>query len=724
MKHREVFGEARWLSPRGSLDAALFRSEIQIKKEVNKAQITICGLGWFILYINGERVGTDEFVPAYSDYHDRPDMDLVYPLNDEWSHRIYVMKYDVTKYLIEGKNVLGIMLGGGYYHQLERKAEGNMNYGEIKLCYRLEADGEVFCSNKKDAVCSSGFFKRSNLFHGETLDFTGFDRGWNTAGGTLIGAEMPLEVVPPRSEFYFQNCPADRVAETLKPKLVKDFGEYSVYCVERNITGYPVVMCDKAGETVVMECAENINDDLTLNNWSVGFNEQRQIEKFITDNVKIYHPYFCWFGFRYFTLTNNAKPIEIRVIHSDVAVTSSFECSDETLNWYYKAFINTQLSNMHSGVPSDCPHRERLGYTGDGQLTCNAVMTSFDAESFYRKWMADIWDCQDKTTGHVQHTAPFAGGGGGPVGWGGAIINVPYQMYRHYGNRKDLEAMYPAMERYIKYILRRIKGGTVVREEDDGWCLGDWCTPSEIKIPEDFVNTTMFLSQLQQMVYCAKILGKPYEKYMSCMEIYSMALLIKYFDKSTGDYADNVQGANAFAVNAGMGVDRTIENLVRKYSEKTEFDTGIFGTEILLSVLYKTGNGELATRLLANKGEASFDYMRRAGATTLWENWSGEASHSHPMFGASTEFLFEEILGIKQTEDSVRYDKVVISPIFPECLDFAKGKITTPHGEIGVSWKRSGGKTEVCIDLCDGIDAVFKKDQNFALKKGSNRFII
>ena len=474
MKHREVFGEARWLSPRGSLDAALFRSEIQIKKEVNKAQITICGLGWFILYINGERVGTDEFVPAYSDYHDRPDMDLVYPLNDEWSHRIYVMKYDVTKYLIEGKNVLGIMLGGGYYHQLERKAEGNMNYGEIKLCYRLEADGEVFCSNKKDAVCSSGFFKRSNLFHGETLDFTDFDRGWNTVGGTLIGAEMPLEIVPPRSEFYFQNCPADRVAETLKPKLVKDFGEYSVYCVERNITGYPVVMCDKAGETVVMECAENINDDLTLNNWSVGFNEQRQIEKFITDNGKVYHPYFCWFGFRYFTLTNNAKPIEIRVIHSDVAVTSSFECSDETLNWYYKAFINTQLSNMHSGVPSDCPHRERLGYTGDGQLTCNAVMTSFDAESFYRKWMADIWDCQDKTTGHVQHTAPFAGGGGGPVGWGGAIINVPYQMYRHYGNRKDLEAMYPAMERYIKYILRRIKGGTVVREEDDGWCLGDW----------------------------------------------------------------------------------------------------------------------------------------------------------------------------------------------------------------------------------------------------------
>ncbi len=725
MKHREIFDEARWLSPRCSLDAALFRSEIEIKNQIKKAEITICGLGWFILYINGKRIGVDEFVPAYSDYHERPDLSLSYPLNDEWSHRIYVMKYDVAKYLRIGKNVVGVAVGGGYYHQTVRKAEGNMNYGEIRLCYKLDADGEVFYSNRKDVICSPGFFKKSNLYFGETLDFFGFDRKWNTSDGTLADGEEPLEVVPPKSDFYIQDCPPDRVNEILMPELVKDFGEYSVYKIERNISGYPVVMCERAGETVVMECAENLNDDLTLNNMSVGFNKQRQIETFITDEGKIYQPFFCWFGFRYFTLTNNAKPVEIRVIHSDVDVTSDFECSDETLNWYYKTFVNTQLSNMHSGVPSDCPHRERLGYTGDGQLTCNAVMTEFDAESFYRKWISDIWDCQDKVTGHVQHTAPFAGGGGGPVGWGGAIINVPYQFYRHYGHRNELEAMFPAMEKFVEYMESRTENGLIVREEKDGWCLGDWCAPTKIEIPEEFVNTVMFISQLKRLIFCAGVLGRPYDKYESLITKYSRAVEERYFDETTGDFFNNIQGANAFAVDCGLGDERTIENIVKKYSEKTEFDTGIFGTEILLNVLYKTGNGELATRLLANKGNTSFDYMRRAGATTLWENWNGEASHSHPMFGASTEFLFEEILGIKQAEKSVRYDQITIAPVFSEYLDFANGKITTPHGEITVSWKRHDRKIKICIELCDEINAsLVAFNKKIPLNVGKNNFVL
>lgn len=724
MNFRDIFSDARWLSPNKSLDAALFRSEIEISQDFHCAEMTVCGLGWFILYINGKRVGTDEFVPAYSDYHDRPNMNLIYPLNDEQSHRIYIMKYDVSEYLHEGKNVLGFMVGGGYYHQLERKAEGNMNYGEIKLCYKLDVDGKSFCSNKKDVLCAPGFFRKSNLFCGEVLDYSRFDRKWNNTDGILVGGEMPIEIVPPKSSYYIQTCPPDRVTDVLRPELVKDFGDYSVYMIERNISGYPVIKCDNPGETVIMECAENLNDDLTLNNWSVGFNEQRQIEKFITDNAKIYHPYFCWFGFRYFTLTNNAKPVEVRVIHSDIKVTSDFECSDETLNWYYKAFVNTQLSNIHSGVPSDCPHRERIGYTGDGQLTCNAVMTEFDAEEFYRKWIYDIWDCQDKITGHVQHTAPFAGGGGGPAGWGGAIINVPYRFYRHYGHRDELEFIFPSMEKYVEYMESRSENGLIAREEKDGWCLGDWCAPTEIKIPEEFVNTTMVISQLKRLVYCAKVLSKPYDKYESLIKKHSYAVTEKYFDKSTGNFFNNFQGANAFAADCGLGDRRTLENTVKKYSENTEFDTGIFGTEILLNVLYKNGFGELATALLANKGEISFDFMRRAGATTLWENWNGEASHSHPMFGASTEFLFENLLGIKQDENSVCYDKVSISPVFPSFLDYVKGKITTPHGEIAVAWERTGEKIKICIELCDRINAtLLYLDIKKTLAVGKNEFI-
>ena len=226
--------------------------------------------------------------------------------------------------------------------------------------------------------------------------------------------------------------------------------------------------------------------------------------------------------------------------------------------------------------------------------------------------LLDILDCQDKNTGHVQHTAPFAGGGGGPAGWGGAIINVPYQLFRHFGKRDELEKVFPSMEKFADYIESRCENGLIVREEKDGWCLGDWCAPERISVPEDLVNTTMFISQLQRLVFCAKALGKQYDRYEKLISEHSAAITEKYFDEETGDFFNNVQGANAFAFDCGLGNAKTLENIIKKYSKKTEFDTGIFGTETVLNVLYKTGNGDLATKLLSNKGDVSFDFMRRS----------------------------------------------------------------------------------------------------------------
>ncbi|MBR2315501.1 MAG: family 78 glycoside hydrolase catalytic domain, partial [Clostridia bacterium] len=412
MTHKELFSDARWICPKSDADAALFRATFENNK-TQSAEITICGLGYFVLYINGKRVGSDEFAPAYTDYHNRPDMLLSYPLNDIWSHRIHVMKYDITPYLCEGENVLGVMVGGGFYHQLLRKGEGNVSYGKIKLCYKIDfEDGTSVVSDKK-TLYQKGFFISSNLFHGERHDYSRFDRKWNTLEAQKHGWAEPDIVTVPLTEFYIQTCPSDKVIETLKPELVKSFDTYNVYKVARNITGYPVIRCADRGEHIWCECAEELTPDLDIDNMSVGYNEQRQRFFAITDDSdELYHPYFCWYGFQYFALSNNCEPDEVRVIHTDMKPNSSFECSDETLNWLYNAFINTQEGNTHGCIPSDCPHRERLGYTGDGQLTCDAVMTQFDAEAMYRKWIEDIKDCQDIYTGHVQHTAPFAGGGG------------------------------------------------------------------------------------------------------------------------------------------------------------------------------------------------------------------------------------------------------------------------------------------------------------------------
>lgn len=724
MTHKEIFGNAQWLTPEKEFDGALFRSTFNASSNQN-ATITICGLGYFKLYINGVRVGDDEFVPAYTDYHDRPNMVLSYPLNDERSYRIYCLKYDIGGYLKDGENIIGIAVGGGMYHQTMRLSEGTVSYGNIKVCYVIDLDGEKIISDCKNTLCSKAYFTQSNLYYGEILDYTDFDRKWNTSDAKLDGWVQPKPCVPPKSNYLIQDCPADRVIETLKPTLVKNFGEYSVYKIEKNITGYPVVRCDKPGEKIEIECAEELYEDGNIDNTSVGYNVQRERVTFITDSEEIYQPEFVWFGFQYFSITNNATPVEIKVIHADCNVTSDFECSDETLNWYYKAFINTQLSNMHGGVPSDCPHRERLGYTGDGQLTCDAVMTELDVRSFYRKWITDIYDCQDKNTGHVQHTAPFCGGGGGPSGWGGAIIKVPYIYYRHYGDRELLEFMYPCMLKYIEYMESNCEKGIVVREEYQGWCLGDWCTPSKIEIPEDYVNTTFYISLLKTAVKCAKILKKDFSEIEKLIEIHSSAVIEKYYDKDKNSFLCDLQGADSFAYNCGIGNKNLLENIVKKYTADTQFDTGIIGTDLLIGNLFNSGHGDLATEILANKNEVSFETMRKWGATTLWENWNGESSHSHPMFGACTSYLFRDILGIKQNENSVCYDEITISPVFAKCLDYAKGYITTPHGKISVDWKKNGKNTTVEIGLCENVTAQFVyKDKKVPLRAGQNKIEI
>ena len=721
MTHREMFGEARWLMPSGSPDAALFRKSFTVTQPQN-AQITICGLGYFILFLNGRRVGKDEFVPPVSDYHPRQDMYLEYPLNDRQSHRIYCMQYDVSDYLIEGDNVIAVMVGGGFYHQTRRLAEGNMSFGDIKLCFRLKTDGEEVLSDSK-VLCSRGFWKSANLFYGEVQDFTGFDRTWRTASDNTAGWEKPRYIEPPETEYFIADCPTDRVHETLIPELVRDFGDYSVYRISRNITGYPVIRCATSGETVELECAENINDDGTLNNRSVGYGHQRQCAAFVTDNETLYHPYFTWFGFRYFSLTNNAKPLEVRVIHADVSVTSAFRCSDSVLNWYYDTFLNTQQCNMHGSVPSDCPHRERLGYTGDGQLTCDAVLTQFDAAAFYRKWIADIEDCQDPQTGHVQHTAPFGGGGGGPAGWGGAIIIVPYTYYLHTGDLALLRRLYPKMQAFVQYMESRSENGLIVREETDGWCLGEWCTPEQVQIPEPFVNTTMYISQLHMLAFCAKELQESAKPYADLIEQHKKAVEDAF--AHNGSYCGGVQGADAFALDCGLGNEQTLCNLVQKYRTLGEFDTGIFGTPILLRTLFERGYADLAFALLSNRKDASFDAMRRADATTLWENWNGEASHNHPMFGASTVFLFRCILGIRQKEGSSGKRDFVISPRFPRGLDFAEGSIATPHGTISVRWERQKEKIHVSIVISPGVHAVFRSpEKEHNLAEGENIFIV
>lgn len=724
MNFGELFGSAEWVTCESGCASPVIKGSFFIEKP-RRAEITVCGLGFFRLWINGREVSEDKFVPVNSQYCKRDLTAFEYPITDELSYRTYAVRYDISKFLVGGENDIRAVLGCGWFAQKKRNAEGYTKYGDIKLCYKIDAedrDGKLytFVSDEK-LLWRQSRITENNIYFGEAHDMDLSDE--LTARD---GFKKVIKAPAHETEFFIQDCPADRVTRTIEPKKLADLGAVSVYDMDENISGYPVVAATEDGAYITVRCSEEINADGTLNFDSCDPGQIQCDEYRNAKKGEECMPWFTWHGFRYFELTNNAKPVRCEVVHSDCAVTSAFESDSEMLNWLYDAYIRTQLSNMHSGVPSDCPHIERLGYTGDGQLCCEAAMMLLDSQKFYQKWLEDISDCQSTDNGHVQHTAPFMGGGGGPAGWGGAIAVVPYEMYKIYGDRETFRRYLPKILRYFDYLDSRSPGGLVCREEQGGWCLGDWCTPEPIAICEPFVNTALCVKQMLMTKEAAEAIGEKETAQMLGRRIEKkrQAILNAYYSPQTGSFIGDVQGANSFATDIGLGGERTYENTRKKYSAADSFDTGIFGTDILTRVLFERGDANTAFRLLTSEGKGSFYNMKKQGATTIWENWDGERSHSHPMFGAATRYLFSFILGITQEKTSAGYEHILIAPQIPDGLNYASGHITTVRGKISVTFKRTESGADFYVTVPQRARFTYGSGCEFELLDGENHIHI
>ena len=677
--------------------------------------IEITGLGYFDVRINGVEITKDRFVPAVSDYEKRDLSSLLYPISDTFTHRIYFLRYDCTQALKSGENSIEIRLGNGFYRQTERTIEGRMEYGQdLKTAFCMvfqDSAGRKEIFSDGTELWRDSEIRSSHLFTGEVHDARMLDQQpvWK-----------PVQTVPPpQSELTLQLCPADRIIKTITPVLLKEEGNKRIYDVGENISGnVRVTSGAPAGTQICLRFAENYIDG-KLDFKSTGAEDyvcasgckQYMEDVFICDGkMRSFEPLFAWHAFRYFEVIGSVDSLDVQVIHSDTPVSSVFESDAEGMNWLYQAFLRTQLNNMHGGVPSDCPHRERLGYTGDGQVCAEAAMLTTNSREFYRKWIRDILDCQDVSGGHVQHTAPFMGGGGGPGGWGCAIVLVPYAYYRRYGEVDMLQQCYEPMKKWCTYLDSRLENQLVCSEEPGGWCLGDWCTLEKAILPEPFVNTYFYIRCLQILEKISSVLDRAQDIpiFASKAAGLKQAFVNTYFNEETGSFFDNVQGANAYALHIGLGDGRTLDNLVTHYEKLGHFDTGFLGTDILLDVLLQKGQKDLVYQLLASRQLGSFLYMKDHGATTLWEDWHGRDSHDHPMFGAGTRHLFTFILGIEQAEDTAGFQNLIICPQIPEKMQYASGSIQTEKGKISVGWRKEKNQIYFDIQIPEDTAGVFR----------------
>ena len=269
--------------------------------------------------------------------------------------------------------------------------------------------------------------------------------------------------------------------------------------------------------------------------------------------------------------------------------------------------------------------------------------------------------------------------------------------------------MYPQMLQYFRFMEEQSENHLVkVDMPEDAWCLGEWCTNDPVALPAPFINNYFYVKSMEKAIEIARHIGRTEDIPMMEARIAERkhATEVAYKNPWDGNFIGCRQGANAFALDMGIGDDRTRRNFINYYDRKPYYDTGIFGTDIVTRLLFAYGRADIAYRLLINDDPFGFGKWMKDGATTLWEYWYDRRSHNHPMFGAVTAYLFEYILGIKQKDDSYGYSRVVISPARVDALPVAKGHITVPQGRIAVAFETDeSGKRSLTVDVPTGVEA-------------------
>ncbi len=693
-----------------------FKKEIQsvcVYREINtanigNASIDICGLGYYELYINGKKVSDDLLMPAWTDYIERDFSSLLYPSNDTTSHRIYFNKYDIKNYLKDGNNLICVMVGNGFFRQQERYAEGDNCYSEeliLGFDIQLERNGIIeHIYSDESCVYSENFIKFNNVYFGEKHDYSDFDM--NMISSVPEKTAPCIKTSRPNSVIMLQDCPPDKVIRRIPAQKILSDESKTIYKLSEAISGHAVIKSN--GGDIKIKYADAIREDNTLNFKPTGGERQIAFDEYYnTKEGQILYPHFTWHAFSYFEIQGDCEVVGVDVVHSDCKPVIKFNCSNDTLNWLFDAYIRTQLDNFHGGVPSDCPHRERLGYTGDGQLTAETAMLILDSEKFYTKWIGDIMDCQDIKSGHVQHTAPFYGGGGGPGGWGCAMVVVPYMHYKRFKDENILKMAYPNMTRWIDSMVSFSENGLIVREYEGGWCLGDWCTLTKVAIPEPIVNTYYFIKSLGYLIEICDILGEDHSRFTALKAESEYAFKEAFFNEKDGTFGNSIQGADIFGYDLGLGDGRTLSKIIDIYSNLGHFDTGIFGTDLLCTVLANTENYDLLFKLLISEELGSFGYMKNDGATTLWEDWYGKGeSRNHPMFGGAVKHLIYEFAGMKYSDG-----KFIFEPHAVDGLDHATAEENSDRGHAKISWRKQDGRIIIEAESDNEAVLVFGKEK-------------
>lgn len=691
--------------------AVQFRKQFTIaKEEIKGAVCRICGLGCYVLYINGKRVGNDVLSPAFTAYDKRA---------------LYV-EYAIKDYLAAGENVIAVKLGNGFYNQMTEDTWGfyQASWREYaKLALEIETPKGIVCKTDRSwKVTTDGATVHNAIRTGEFYDARKED-AWREIGyddSTWFNATI---VAPPGGKICKMNMPPMRECEYYPAEKVWKSQKGWIFDFGKNISGYiSMKMEGMAGETAVFRYAEKCNgqeiNQENIDCYVLG-NREFSTDKytFSGNGVEAWKPEFVYHGFRYVEVSGIEKEPPMSAltacfVHTDLTSKGIFSCSNELMDWIYEAGIRAFLSNWH-GISEDCPHREKNGWTGDAAISCDYAVALFDMKEAYKKWLYDMRDAQ-RENGQLAAIVPTSGWGynwGSGPAWDCALFFLPYALYKETGDTECLLLVYEWAKKYLDYAKYYRENGLVC------YGLGDWCPPEnmdDLKIVSNRLSDSCYYYKMQKIMaeICLlrgdKAEASVYEKFA---EETKNGVIKEYVH---GDSVDNDgQGALSqvlfFDIVEGeqaKAIAKKLVETVRK--DNYVFKVGILGMKALLNALSKYGYTEEAYKIVNRYDYPSYGYWKEHGATTLWENWDGSGSLNHHMYGDVVHWLFRNIGGLQNT--GVAYDTCVLKPYFFDEDCSAKSKTMTQKGEISFAWSKKGKDFEADVVCPKGIKATLKID--------------
>ena len=694
-----------WRKP-DPLPAPMLRKSFVINGQTKKARVYVCGLGYHLLFINGRKVSDRILSPAVSQYNER----------------VYYETLDITDYLTEGENVFGVILGNGWYNSYTKDP---WNFAEApwrdrpKLCLEcyIELENGETLTVLSDSTwkSSDGPIVADGLRHGEVYDARLERDGWSSSG--FDDSEfLPVQIKrsPGGLRCSWQATPIRKVEMLKAVKIYRHKDGTCIYDFGKNISGY-IRLSAKGyrNAEIVFRYSERIDESYKINREKIAayiYSGEFQTDRYIMRGNKKeeWTPSFTYHGFRYVEISGypgeyTEDTFTADVIHTDFASHGEFECSDETINKIQGAARLSTLTNFH-GLPEDCPHREKNGWTGDAWISAEQLLLNFDSRRDYRKWISDLRDCQ-RPDGHLPGLAPTAAWGYRRTGiiWGAALLFIPWYQYLYYADKKIIAENYDAIKKFIENTASLEVEGTVTHDGENPYSFGDWMPPggnNARKCSVVLMETATYYLMLSVFSKMAEILGKNSDSEFYRTEAQRIKKCFnKKYVKDNALTVKECMTANACLSFHGLDENGIFLNKLKAESEANGgiADFGFHGLKYVLHALTDNGLEDVAYKIVKNKKYPGWGYMVDSGATTLWETWEGDLSQNHHALSDVSAYFYKALGGIRVDEGAPGFKHFFLKPFAPPDISFARASHLSPYGKIESSWERTvGGITYRC----------------------------